>query len=94
MFIMEELKIYISTFHFEEDFATQYAPSDWVGIIVTELKEMNLEYSEEYEMGLFTFGEEMGQNHYMDYARVVHKYMKYMGDKWPIINYLIMRYNN
>lgn len=59
---------------FDIGFASHYCPAEWVAILITELQEYNLPMSEEYDMGLHTFGECIGMEYKDQLVYVLSQY--------------------
>lgn len=80
---------------FDIGFSTYYSPADWVAILVTELQDYDLPMSEEYDMGLITFGECISMEYGDHLVYVLNQYKdipEFIRD-FEIIMYLFKKAN-
>lgn len=68
----------------------QYSVCEWVSMLVSDMKQLNLPPSEEYEMGLRTWGEDMVCEYKDQFVYIVNNYIadRDFVDKWELIQYL------
>jgi hypothetical protein len=87
-----DINITIPT-RFVEESSDYYSPEEWVSIIITDLKELNLPMSEEYQIGIHSFGDCISLEYNDQLAYVLNAYIKYKSftDRFDVIMFLFHR---
>lgn len=83
----------LTPLRFAQEFADHYCPQEWASIIITELQDLKLPMSEEYDMGIQTFGECISHEYGDQLLYVLNQYkdIPQFVEQFNIIMYLFMR---
>ena len=87
------VEVELTPLRFDQGFAEHYCPQEWASIIITELQDLNLPMSEEYDMGIQTFGECISQEYGDQLVYLLNQYkdIPQFIEQFNVIMYLFMR---